>query len=132
MPSTMLNSWRFILCLVTSLMLASCAHRQETFYFGDYSQAEALYNRGEYEKAIQKYQAYMDQNPEGNLAVIARYYIAKSHTALGRTEEAKRIYQRIVEEKPDVIWANFAETQLKELEAPPENPPQNNTPLKSS
>ena len=95
--------------------LASCARNREDFYFGNYSQAEHLFNKGQYEKAIQKYQAYIDENPEGNLAIISSYYIAKSHAMLGHADEAKAIYQKLIQEHPDLVWANFAETQLKEL-----------------
>ncbi len=98
--------------------LSSCAPRAtaENFYFGSYSEAEALYNRGEYEKAIQKYQTYIDENPEGNLALISQYYIARCHAALGRTEEARQIYQKIVTEHRDTVWGNFSDSQLKELD----------------
>ena len=86
------------------------------FYFGSYSEAEALYNQKQYERAIQKYQAYIDENPEGNLAVISQYYMGRSHAALGHIDEAKSIYQKIVQEHPNLVWANFADTQLKELQ----------------
>lgn len=106
-----------LILLISGLGLSSCAQKTgENFYFGSYSEAEALYNRGQYEKAIQKYQAYRDENPEGNLALISEYYTARSHAALGRTEEAKRIFQKIVSEHHDTVWANFSESQLKELE----------------
>ena len=112
-------SFRVLLFALMSLILASsCAQRREAFYFGDYSEAEAFYNKGEYERAIQKYQTYIAENPEGNLAVIAKYYVAKSHAALGQIEEARKIYQKIVEDKVDVVWTNLAEAQLKELERP--------------
>lgn len=105
-----------VLCLLV-LMAPSCAFRgSESFYFGHYSEAEQLYGKGQYEKAIEKYQAYIDENPEGNLAVISRYYMAKSHAALGHTEEAKKLYEQIAEKYPDLVWANFSKTQLKELE----------------
>jgi len=107
-----------ILVLLTFLPvgLGACARTSENFYFGDYSEAEKLFAKSEYDDAILKYQAYIDENPEGNLAVIAEYYIAKSHQALGNTEEAKQRYQRIAKENPDLVWANFSETQLKEIE----------------
>ena len=109
--------WRNFLILFALILLSfSCAHRPENFYFGNYSEAEQLYGRGEFDKAIQKYQAYIDENPEGNLAVIAQYYIAKSHAALGHLEDAKRIFKTIVEKHSDGVWANFSETQLKEIE----------------
>jgi len=103
--------------LCTVLLFSSCSrHSSEQFYFGSYSEAEQLYNKGQYAKAIEKYQNYVDDNPEGNLAVISNYYIAKSHAALGHADQAKEIYQKIIKEHPDLVWANFAETQLKELE----------------
>ena len=106
-----------VILLIAGTALSSCAHQGtgENFYFGSYSEAEALYNRGQYEKAIQKYQAYIDENPEGNLALISQYYIARSHADLGRVEEAKRIFEKIVNEHRDTVWANFSESQLKEL-----------------
>ena len=104
-----------VLCFV--LLTASCAFRStKSFYFGTYSEAEQFYSKGQYEKAIQKYQAYIDENPEGNLAVISQYYMAKSHAALGHSGEAKALYQQIAQKYPDLVWANFSKTQLKELD----------------
>lgn len=105
------------------MLLSSCMHRSQNFYFGNYSEAERLYGKGQYEKAIEKYQAYRDENPQGNLAVIAEYYMAKSYQAIGKNEEAKVHYQEIVKSHPDLVWANFSETQLKELSQKAEPPP---------
>ena len=106
-----------LMLAIAGFGLAACAHKNpESFYFGNYSEAEALYNRHQYEKAIQKYQTYIDENPEGNLALISQYYIARSHEALGRVEDARKIFQKIVSEHSDTVWANFSETQLKEME----------------
>ena len=119
MPEKSVNRPSFFILLSLSAMvlgLMSCARNSENFYFGNYSEAEVLYNRGQYEKAIQKYQAYVDENPEGNMAIISKYYIAKSHAALGHYDDARSLYREIVEKHPDVVWANFSETQLKELE----------------
>ena len=102
--------------LISILLFASsCGRNHESFYFGSYSEAEQLYNHGEYEKAIQKYQAYRDENQEGNLAVISLYYIGKSRAALGQNDEAKKIFEQIIKDHPDAVWANFSETQMKQL-----------------
>jgi TolA-binding protein len=98
---------------------SACAHNPESFYFGKYSEAEKLYNKGKYQEAIGKYQAYLDENTQGNLAVISNYYIAKSYVALGKPEQAKPIFEKIIKENPDVIWANFSKTQLAEMEGKP-------------
>lgn len=101
-------------------MASGCAkHRVDTFYFGDYSEAEKLYNKGKYEEAVKKYQAYIEANPDGNMAVIAQYYLAKSHAALGQTEQAKALYGKIAKEHADLPWAGFSEAQMKELEKTP-------------
>lgn len=106
-----------VLLIMSFFFLTSCARGgSDRFYFGSYSEAEQLYNKGEYEKAIEKYQAYVDENPEGNLAVISLYYMAKSHAALGHVGEAKSLYQRIIRDYPKLVWADFSETQLKGLE----------------
>jgi len=103
----------YFVCIAL-LTLTSCLSRREVFYFGNYSQAEQLFNQGDYLRAIQRYQAYIDENPEGHLAIISQYYIARSHQALGHADEAKTIYERIVRDHPDVVWANFSQTQLNE------------------
>lgn len=106
--------------ILSGLLMTSCASRggPERYYFGDYSEAERLYTKGEYETAIQKYQSYLENNPEGNLAVIALYYIGKSHAAMGHADQAKDVYQKIIKEYPDLVWADFAENQLKEMASP--------------
>jgi len=102
--------------IISSMAFSSCATRKaQNFYFGNYSEAERFYSKGDYKKAIEKYEAYREENPEGNLAVIAQYYMAKSHQALGEGEEAKKLYEDIVKQHPDLVWANFSQTQLKEL-----------------
>ena len=103
------------LMLTFSVFAASCARSPEHFYFGSYSEAEMFYKKGEYERAIQMYQAYIDENPEGNMAVIAKYYIAKSRLELGQTEEAKLLFEEVVRNYPDVVWANFSQTQLDQM-----------------
>lgn len=104
------------LILASTLLFPSCVRRSEKFYFGNYSEAERHYNQGEYEKAIEKYQAYVSESPEGDMALISRYYMAKSHAALGQTAEAREIYRKILKESPQSMWAQFAKTQITELE----------------
>ncbi len=107
-----------IFWVIGVLLLSGCAHNPESFYFGDYSEAEKLYNRGAFKEAIEKYDAYLKDHPEGNLAVIAQYYIAKCHVELKEPDLAKPIFEKIVKEHPDVVWAKFSETQLQEMGNP--------------
>ena len=100
--------------LVMLLLLTSC-RSAPSFNFGAYSEAERLYEKKEYQKAITKYEEHLREHPEGHLAVIARYYTAKSYEALGQWNEAGQIYRQIVKDEPKLIWANFARARLDEL-----------------
>ena len=105
-----------IFIAMMAIGLSACAHNPESFYFGKYSEAEKLYNKGKYPGAIAEYQAYLEENPQGNLAVISHYYIAKSYVALGKPEEARPIFQKILKDNSDSVWANFSKSQLAELD----------------
>lgn len=111
---------KFLLVSMLCVAVAGCgsmAKKSQNFYFGNYSEAEQHFAKGEYEQAIQKYSAYREENPEGNLAVIALYYIGKSQQALGQNDQATVTYNQIIQTYPDVVWANFSKAQLKELAA---------------
>ena len=113
--------------LLWSLCLTSCARwfpkGVEHFNFGSYSEAEAAFNKGNYQEAIDKYTAYITENPEGNLAVIAKYYTAKSYSNLAKPDQARVLYQEIMDKHPDLVWAKFSESQLKDLAEAPALPP---------
>ncbi len=119
----MKNFLRGAVLIVLLVAVSGCIfkgrHTEEDFYFGSYSEAEALFKQKKYPQALQRYQAYVDENPEGNLAVIARYYMAKCYVAMGKPEEAKPIFEKIQQQHPELPWANFSEAQLKELSASP-------------
>jgi len=108
-----------IIGLVFCLGLNGCARffpkGPDRFYFGTYSEAEIAYNQGHYQDAIDKYSAYISENPEGNLAVIAQYYMARSYANLGQNDKAVEHYSSIMQKHPDLVWAKFSEGQLQEL-----------------
>ncbi len=108
---------RSFVVLLFLLGLAGCQGRPLQFEFGAYSEAERFYERKEYGKAITKYQEYLHENREGNMVVIAQYYMAKSHEELGQVEEARSLYERIVKEHPALIWAEFSKSRLKEIDS---------------
>ncbi len=110
----------WLLLLVMSLTSCTALKRPfrgpETYYFGSYSEAERHYSKGEYEKAISKYEDFLKENPEGNLAVISQYYIGRSYLALGQKAEARKVFKKLIKSNPDLVWANFAKNQLKEMD----------------
>lgn len=85
------------------------------FNFGPYSEAERLYEKEQYEKAIAKYEEYVRENPEGNLALISYYYMARSYEGFGKKEKAREFYQKVLTQSPRSVWAGFAKGRLKEL-----------------
>ncbi len=106
--------------LLVGLFLGAAGCRSTPgFDFGPYSEAERLYTKGEYEKAIAKYEEHLRENPEGNLAVISHYTIAKCYEALGRKGEARALYRKIVKGHPKLIWADFSRARLGELSETP-------------
>ena len=109
------RSSRIFLLFLILLGLASSCRSAPHFNFGPYSEAEKLYQKGKYEKAIAKYEEYLRENPQGNIAVVSYYYMAKSYEGLDRPEKARPLYRKIAKEHPGLIWAEFAKTRLKEL-----------------
>lgn len=103
------------LLLIAGFWALTGCHSTASFNFGAYSEAERFYEKRQYEKAITKYQAYVRENPSGNMAVIAQYYMGKSYEGLGRPDQAREIYEQISQKHPQGIWADFARSRLKEL-----------------
>ena len=86
--------------------------------FGPYSAAEAYYGKGNYPKAIEKYQEYLTANPQASLAPIAEYYVGKSYAASGDKVKAIETFKRVSSQYPKTSWAEFAKDQLILLKAP--------------
>ena len=107
------------IAVIFSLGLLLGCHSQPSFNFGAYSEAERLFEKGKYEQAIAKYQEYLGENPDGNMAVISEYYMAKSYDALGDSAKAGELYEKVAKEHPDLVWAGFSKTRLAELKQEP-------------
>jgi outer membrane protein assembly factor BamD (BamD/ComL family) len=97
------------------VMAASCASHAPRYSFGPYSDAETFYKKGNYPKAIEKYQEYLTTHPQGNLAATAEYYIAKSYAASGNKDKAREIFKQVLEKFPGTSWAEFSQEQLQML-----------------
>ena len=109
-------SVRLLPFLLLSVFAAGCVSRGvERFDFGAYSQGDKLFQKGKYAEAILKYQAYIEENPVGNMAVIARYSIGKSYLALSQGDQAKACFEQIAAEHKGLIWAELSDRQLQEM-----------------
>lgn len=103
----------------TTFILSGCIRFPTHHEFGSYSNAEKFYAEGKYDKAIGSYKKYIDEQPEGNLAIISKYYIGKSYAALKKNSEAKSEFEAIINKYPDLIWAELSKEQLKNLASEP-------------
>lgn len=106
----------FVVGVLLGVMFASCASHSRKHSYGPYSEAETFYNKGNYPKAIEKYQEYLAVNPQGTMAAIAEYYIAKSYVASGDTAKAREGFERVVTLYPQTSWADFSKEQLEMLQ----------------
>ena len=108
----------FALFALLSLMFASCASGPSKHSYGPYSEAETFYKKGNYPKAIAKYQEYLTSNPQGSMAAIAEYYVAKSQLASGDRIKARENFERVMAQYPKTSWAAFSKEQLEMLQGP--------------
>ncbi len=106
----------FAVLALSGLLFASCASGPAKHSFGPCSEAETFYKKGNYPKAIEKYQEYLAGNPQGNLAAVAQYYIAKSYIASEDTVKARENFEQVVKQYPGTSWAEFSKEQLELLQ----------------
>lgn len=105
-----------VVLLGAAFLFVSCSHFRESS-FGAYSDAEKLYAKGKYEAAMAKYQLYLKENPEGNMAAIAEYSIAKCYGMLKKPEAARAGFEKVIKDYPKTSWAEFSQKQLETLQA---------------
>ena len=106
---------RFLGWVLLAGLLASCTSSSSGHYFGTYSAAEQLYSKGKYEAAAKKYHQYLNEKPQGNMAAIAEYYMAKCYKKIGKTEEARTHFQQVMRDYPKTSWADFSKKQIEDL-----------------
>lgn len=80
-----------------------------------YKEAEALFEKKEWTKAILAYQKYREQNPKGRNFPDATYKIAVSFQELGKKEEAKAFYEEVVKDFPKSNAARKSQFRLRSL-----------------
>ncbi len=72
--------------------------------------------KGDFEKASHAYQAALESTSADPLLPEAYLAFARVQTALGRVEEARRFFQKVVEQWPRTTWAEMAKSQLASLD----------------
>ncbi|MDX2443478.1 MAG: tetratricopeptide repeat protein, partial [Bacteroidales bacterium] len=75
-----------------------------------------LYSRWEYEEAIQEYKKAIELDPDGLLALNAKYYVGQSQFRDGKYNEALSTFTNLVEENPESNIAPVSELMIDQVE----------------
>ena len=81
----------------------------------DFYNIQALYEKGKYEQAITDGQAFLDNNSQHLFSEAVRYYMGSSAQKLGRTDEAKSHFEKLIQDNPKGNWAQLAKFNLEEM-----------------
>jgi ABC-type branched-subunit amino acid transport system substrate-binding protein len=77
-----------------------------------YTAAEALFESGEYDGAMAGYQAYVSRYPHRPPAADALMKMAFIHVVYGQHEEARQLYQRVIDDYPESSSAENARVEI--------------------
>jgi ABC-type branched-subunit amino acid transport system substrate-binding protein/predicted negative regulator of RcsB-dependent stress response len=96
---------KIFLLMTIALFLGACAIKPIPEKVGPghelFSQAEKMLQAKSYEKALVQFREYHEQYPDAPLADAALMKMGSIHTILGDFEQARSIYQRLIDEYPD-------------------------------
>ncbi len=95
---------KIVLIFTTAFLLAACAIKPVPERAGPsyelFSHAEKMLQMKSYEKALADYNEYLERYPAGPLADAALMKIGSIYTMLGKNQQARSIYQRLIDEYP--------------------------------
>ena len=66
-----------------------------------YEQVLADFRKGDYQKAIQGFNAFLKEYPKSSLADNAQFWVGESHMSLQQYEQAILAYQKVIKDYPD-------------------------------
>jgi branched-chain amino acid transport system substrate-binding protein len=95
---------KIVILLMAALFLGACAIKPVPEKTGPgyqlFSQAEKMAQAKSYEKALAHFREYLERFPDAPLADAALMKMGSIHMILGDFEQARRIYQRLLDEYP--------------------------------
>ena len=77
-----------------------------------FSKAEKLFQEKEYDNALKLYNKYLSNFPKGYLAAEALMKTGLIQTALGKNDEASKIYEQVIAQYPDSFFALTAKVEI--------------------
>jgi tol-pal system protein YbgF len=84
-------------------------------HIAQYWLGEAAYARRDFKQAIQDYQALLDNYPRSGKRADAMLKIGYSYQELKRTQDSRRMMERLIELYPDSTEAGQARNQLRRM-----------------
>jgi ABC-type branched-subunit amino acid transport system substrate-binding protein len=95
---------KIVLIFITSLFLAACAIKPVPERVGPsydlFSRAEKMFQAKSYDKALADFNEYLARYPDGPLADAALMKIGSIYTMLEKYQQARGIYQHLIDEYP--------------------------------
>lgn len=102
------------------ILMAGCATtgtRSRNPLIIEYDKASNLLKQGEYAKAKDAYQRFLNDHPESPLCPCAQYYLARCYEKEGGLEEALKNYQEVSNKYPRSSWANCASRDIERIKS---------------
>ena len=107
---------KIVLFLTTALFLGACAIKPVPEKAGPgyqlFSQAEKMLQAKSYEKALATFKEYYEQFPDDPLADAALMKMGSIHATLGDFEQARSIYQRLIDKHPGSSFVPDARLEI--------------------
>lgn len=73
------------------------------------------YEAGEYQKALQEYQAFLDKYPYSRWGHMAKFFIGECQERLGQYDQARVAYREVMDKYPGSVWADLARDRMVQL-----------------
>ena len=107
-----------VLVLVTfavgALFASGCV--QVPTKFAAYPAADSLQKDGKFAEAIEKYNEFVETNPESALVPNALFHIAECYVGLDQKDDATAAFKKVMDQFPASDPAQWAKQKIKILE----------------
>ena len=110
-----MRSWATFMIVVSLLCvfaLSGCGPTQ----VAKYDAGKSLQEAQRYDEAIQKYEEYVDENPESPLAPYAQIYAARCYRDMAKKPAAMAAYKKVIERYPQHNLAEWAAGEMRAIE----------------
>ena len=82
----------------------------------EYYDVETFFESRKYSETVIAGESFLRKYQRDVLSAAVRYYVASAHQKTGNEEEAKKLYEKIIETNPSDNWGKLATVGLQEIE----------------